>query len=126
MLELRVGAVEGVVVPVEAAARLGDVGDERQQDGTEERVLGVGVRVGAREDRRRRLAAERLERDRRVAAAEQPSAARLDEAPDERPVLVERRPAARSCSSKTNGISAPCSTSRPKKRESAEAEAAQG
>ena len=91
LLELRVRPVEGVVVPVEAAARLGDVGHERQQDGSEERVLGLGVRMSTGEDRRGRLAAERLERDRRVAAAEQPSAASLDEAADERPVLVERR-----------------------------------
>ena len=47
------------------------------------------------EDRRGRLATERLERDRRVAAAEQSSAASLDEGPDERPVLVERRPSPR-------------------------------
>ena len=58
-------------------------------------MLGLGVRVSAGEDRRRRLAAERLECDRRVAAAEQPSAAGLDEAADERPVLVELGPAAR-------------------------------
>ena len=48
LLERRVRAIEGVVVPVEAAARLGDVADERQQDGPEERVLCAGRPAWAR------------------------------------------------------------------------------
>ena len=60
VLEQPVGLVEGVVVPVEAAACLGDVRDEWEQDRSEERVVGVGGRVGAREDRGGGLAAERL------------------------------------------------------------------
>src|SRR5262249_29838120 len=74
LLELAVGPVVGVVVPVEASAGLGDVSHEREQHGPEERVLGLGVRMGAGEDRGGGLAAERLERDLGVAAAEQASA----------------------------------------------------
>ena len=96
LLEARVRAVEGLVVPVEAAARLGDVGEQRQQDGAEQARARRGPpRMSARVDRRGRLAAERLERDHGVAEPEQPAAARLDEGTNERPVLVKRRPVAR-------------------------------
>ena len=58
-------------------------------------MVGVRAGVGAGEDRGRGLATEGIQRDRRVTAGEEASPARLDEVPDERPVLVERRPAAR-------------------------------
>ena len=40
--------VEGLVVPVEPAARLGHVGEQREQDGAEEGVLGASTGVSAR------------------------------------------------------------------------------
>ena len=49
--------------------------------------------MGAREDRRGRLALQLLERDQRVVAAAQPRRALLDERAHERAVLVQRRPA---------------------------------
>ncbi len=93
-LELCVGAVERLVVPVEAAARLRDAEQEIDEHGPEERIVlrGVTSSVRARVDRRRRLAAELLEGDQGVLAAAQPGSAGLDEVPDEGPVLVERRP----------------------------------
>ena len=50
--------------------------------------------MGLREDRRRRLARELLEREPGVLAPAQQRLALLDEAADERAELVERRPAA--------------------------------
>ena len=91
--ELDVRGVERAVVPVEAAAPFGGRDQQRQDDGAEERVvLGrapAGVR--AREDPRRRLAAELLEREPRVFAPRERRRARLDERPHERAVLVQRR-----------------------------------
>ena len=126
LLELRVRPVEGVVVPVETAARLGDVGHKRQQDGSEERVLGLGVRMSTGEDRRGRLASEGLERDRRVAAAEQASAPSLDEAPDERTVLVERGSSPRAVLFEDERDLGALLDLAPVEGEGAEAEAAQG
>ena len=56
-LELGVRAVERLVAPVEAAAGLGDVGEQRQHDRPQQRLVAglAGVRGGV--DRRRRLAA---------------------------------------------------------------------
>src|SRR2546423_1533957 len=104
-LELRVRSVEGGVVPVEASARLGGRDEEGDDDAPVQRLgplgpartrarAGPGSRVRPREDLRRRLACELLERDHRILALRQTRRPRLDEAADERPVLVERRPAA--------------------------------
>ena len=100
-LEVGVRAVEGGVVPVEAAAGLGRGDEERHDDAAVQRTIlvraagsGSGSRVRAREDRRGRLARELLQGDRRVLPARKPRRARLDEPAHERPVLVERRPAA--------------------------------
>ena len=95
-LELGVGALEGDVVPVEAAAALGRRDQEREQHGAEERLLLRRARpgVGAREDRRGGLAQKLVERQERVFASCQLVRARLDERAHERPVLVERRPRA--------------------------------
>ena len=60
LLELRVGAVEGRVVPVEAAAALGGADEQRHEHAAVERAALVGrhALVGAREDARGRLALE--------------------------------------------------------------------
>ena len=93
-LELRVGAIEGLVVPVEAAARLRGRREQSQEDGAEERLALGRARpgMGAREDPGCRLAPELLEGDDGVVADAEPRSTLLDEGPDERPVLVERRP----------------------------------
>src|SRR5262249_7153594 len=65
--------------------------------GPEERGLGrwPRSRVHAGEDRRGRLAGELLEGESRVGQLLEPVRPGLDERTDERPVLVERRPARR-------------------------------
>ena len=97
LLEIRVGRVEGVVVPVEAAAALGGPRQHRQQNRAEERVVAgiadAGVR--AREDRRGRLALQIVDRVARIREAAKRRRLLVDEAADERPVLVERRTVAR-------------------------------
>jgi hypothetical protein len=66
-LELRVRTVEGLVVPVEAAAGLRDAEQEVDEDGTEECVVLGGVDPRARAvDSGRRLTGKLLERDDRV------------------------------------------------------------
>src|SRR5581483_8275266 len=91
-LQVGVGALERVVVPVEAAARLRRGDEQAEQDRAEERLLVRGLRpgVGAREDARRRLPRQLLEREQRVVAAAQPLRARLDEAAHEGAVFVQR------------------------------------
>jgi hypothetical protein len=63
-LELDVGALEGVVVPVEAAAGLGRVDEKRDQDRASERLVLADALVGvrAREDAGGGLVLERCER----------------------------------------------------------------
>ena len=67
MLQLAVHPVERTVLPVEPAAGLAGRDEQRQQDRLEERSVGARPVTGAaREDRRRRLAAQLVERDPRV------------------------------------------------------------
>ena len=61
-LQLGVGPVEGVVVPIEAAAGVRDVGEQRQENRAEEGVLGPCARVRARIYRRGGLPPQRIER----------------------------------------------------------------
>ena len=94
-LELRVGAIERVVVPVEPSARLGGRDEQAEEHGAEQRLVLGRARpgVGAREDRRGRLALQLLDRDQRVGAVSQAGRPLLDERAHERAVLVERRAA---------------------------------
>ena len=94
-LEIGVGGVEGVVVPVEPAAALGRPGQHRQQDRAEERIVAGGAEPGvrAREDRRGRLALQIVDRVARIGQPAQRRRLLVDEAAHERPVLVERRSA---------------------------------
>ena len=93
-LQLGIRAVERVVVPVEATARLGGRDEQPEQDGAEERlVLGRSwACMGAGEDPGCRLALQLLERDQRVLPAPKPGSPLLDERAHERAVLVQRRP----------------------------------
>ena len=95
-LELRVRAVERLVVPVEAPARLGGPNQQPEQDGAKERLVlaRTRARVGAGEDGGRRLAPELLDRESRILARSQHRLALLDEGAHQRPELVQRRPAA--------------------------------
>ena len=92
MLDLLVDAVEDTVVPVEAAARVGDGAEQREEDRVVERPLLVGLRacVRAGEDRGGRLALELLDRGRGVVEPEEPVGAGVDVAARQRPELVER------------------------------------
>ena len=92
-LELRVGACEGVVVPVEAAARFGRVHEQRQQHAREQCFIFTRARTSmrAREDRGGRLAQQLVDRELRVGSRSQRVCAVLDERLHERAVLVERR-----------------------------------
>ena len=73
-LELLIRPVEGAVVPVEASAGLGGRDEEGHDDAPVQRLgpartrarAGPGPRVRPREDLRRRLACELLERDHRI------------------------------------------------------------
>jgi len=96
-LELRVGAVERRVVPVEAAARFRGGDEERKDDGAEERVNFIGACAGvrAREDPRSRLAEQIVDGETCVVALGERAPAGLEERPHERPVLVQRGPAER-------------------------------
>ncbi len=93
-LELGVGSLEGVVVPVEPAARLGGGDEQPEEHGLEERLVLRDPRAGmrARIDGGGRLPLQLLERDRRILAAAQTIGAPFGEGPYERTVLVEGRP----------------------------------
>ena len=81
-------------MPVEAAAPLRGPGQHRDENRAKERLV-AGVadpRVGAREDRRRGLPLQIVDRVARVRQPPQRRRLLLDEAAHERPVLVERRP----------------------------------
>ena len=94
VLQLRVAALECLVVPVEAPARLGDAHEKIDEDRAKQRVvlgrLAAGVR--ARIDRGGALAVQLLERNRRVVTPAETAGAGLDEVAHERPVLVEGGP----------------------------------
>ena len=95
-LELGVLALVEVVVPVEAAARVCDAGDEGKQDGLEGGVLPgppPGQRTG--EERGGRLAGKLVEGVAGVGQLGEPFGAALDEREDQRPELVEGRAPAR-------------------------------
>ena len=96
-LELGVCGVERLVLPVEAAAALGDRGEEREQDRPEERVVlrraepeCACAKIAAAGSRRRSSIALRASGSRRSVGAWL-----VDEPAHERPVLVQRRPVAR-------------------------------
>ena len=95
-LELRIGALERVVVPVETAARLGGRHQQTEEHRPEERVVLGRARacMSLREDRRRRLTSQLLEREESVLARAKHRLALLDERPHERTELVERGPGA--------------------------------
>jgi hypothetical protein len=90
-LQLEIGTLEGGVVPVEAAAGLGRLDEERDEDAAEERLLlgSARARVRAGEDRCGRLPAQLLDRQLRILAREQPPFALLDVRPHQRPVVIE-------------------------------------
>ena len=90
-LELRVAPAERLVVPVEAAARLGDANEEIKKHRPEEGVVRVASRAGVRAcvDRCGRLATELVERDLRIAPPSEDGRTLLDEVANERPVLVQ-------------------------------------
>jgi hypothetical protein len=92
-LELGVGTIERLVIPVESAAGFGRRDEEAHQNGAEERLVlgGLSPDMGSREDRGGRLALQLLERDQSIVPTAKPRGALLDERPDERPVLVEGR-----------------------------------
>src|SRR5581483_8872164 len=96
-LDLCVRGRECLVLPVETTAALRDRTQERQQDRPEERVvLARGeTRMCAGEDRGRRLTAKVVDRVARVRQAAKCRSLLVEEAPDEGPVLVERRAVAR-------------------------------
>ncbi len=91
-LELGIGAREGAVVPVDAPARLTRAHEQRQEHAREQRFVVAGARagMGAREDRRSRLALQLLYGELRVGPAAERVRTRFDEGLDERPVLVQR------------------------------------
>ena len=80
-LERRVHTVEGRVVPVEAAAGLRRLGEERQEHGAGQRLAGArppaGVCLG--EDRRRRLPLQLGERRLGIRQRREPPCARVEE-----------------------------------------------
>jgi hypothetical protein len=90
LLEARIGALEGVVAPIGPPGRLGDVGEERQQDRAQQRLLlaalgGMRGRVYAGG----RLAGQLLDRDPRVRERAEPVRPCLDVGAQQGPVLVE-------------------------------------
>ena len=89
-------------------------------------MLRLRACVSARVDGRRRLASQRLERDRRVVEPEEAPAARLDERAHERPVLVERRPVSRAVLLEHELDVGSVVDLAAEERERAQAEAAQG
>ena len=84
--------VEDCVVPIEAAAALGDVGQERKQDRAHEgaAVAFVPAGVSACVNRRGRLALQLLEGHEGIGQRGEPARARVHVVADERPVVVER------------------------------------
>ena len=88
--------LERLVVPVEAAARLRGSDQQPEENGAEERLVLARPRprMGAREDRRGRLAPKLLDCESRVVPRPQHRLALLDERTHERTELVQRRPAA--------------------------------
>jgi hypothetical protein len=89
------GPLEGLVVPVEAAAGLGGRNQESEEDRAEERLVfrGAGARVRMREDRGSRLTAELFDGEPGVLASAQDRLTFLDEGADERAQFVQRGPA---------------------------------
>ena len=92
VLELAVDALEAGVLPVEAATRIGEGGDEREEDAAGERLLLVGTTagVGTGEDAGGRLTQQLLDRDARVLEVEQAGLALLHVVAHQRAQLVER------------------------------------
>ena len=127
-LELGVGAIERVVVPVESSARLGGGDEQAEQDGAEERLVLGRSRpgVGAREDRRSRLALQLLDRDQRIGPAAQARRPLLDERAHERAVLVQRRAARVLVLDEGHRQLGPVIELAEQEREGAEREAAKG
>jgi hypothetical protein len=95
LLEVGVGRLEGVVVPVEASAALRGRDQQTEEHRAEQRLVlaGAGAGVRPREDRCGRLAAELLEGEARVVSSGQDRLVLLDERTDERLELVQRGPA---------------------------------
>ena len=92
LLEIRVGRVERLVVPVETTAALGRPRQHRHEIERKSASSSVSeARVRSREDRGGRLALAVVDRVPGVGKAPQRRRLLLDEAADERPVLVERR-----------------------------------
>ncbi len=91
VLELGVGALEGCIVPVEAAACLCGRDEQAEQHGPEQRLVlrDTSARVRTGEDGGGRLAAELLQGDRRVLAAAEPGCVSFGERVDKRPILVQ-------------------------------------
>ena len=87
-------ALEGLVLPVEAARALGDGGERRDEDRLEECVVPgrPEPRVGVREDRRGRLATEVVDGVASVREAAEGGRLLGHERAHERAILVERRP----------------------------------
>ena len=115
-LELLVGARERGVVPVEAAAAFRSADEQRDEHAAVDRaalVSGFSL-MGVGEDPRSRLAQQIADGVLDVGPLEEPLGTRLDEATDERAVLVECRPVDEPCSSKAKGRLAPSSSSRVK------------
>ena len=127
-LELCVGAVEGVVVPVEAAAGLRGGDEQPEQHRPEEGLLLGRPRAGVcpREDPRGRLARKLLECDHCIVAAAEPRRALLHERAHERPVLVQRRTVALVVLDERDGQVGALVELAEEVRERAEHEAAQG
>jgi hypothetical protein len=94
MLELAVCTLEDDVVPIEPAATLRYANKEREEDCPAEGLVLADVLLGVslREDPCRGLVLQRCERLARVVPETEAVRAGFHERPDERPVLVERRP----------------------------------
>ena len=85
LLQVGVDALERRVVPVEAAARLGRAHDHGEQDRLEEGAVVTAVR----EDPRRRVAAQLVDRRPGIRQIGEPVGARLDGVADEGAVLEQ-------------------------------------
>src|SRR5918995_2698922 len=96
LLEARVGALERLVAPVEAAASLSRLLQQREQHRSQQRAArarpSVGVRL--REDRGSRLSFELRQCGLCVHERREPPGAGIQEGANERAILVERRPTA--------------------------------
>ena len=117
-LELAVGALEGVVVPVEAAARLGGGDEQRDQDRAPEGLVLADplVGVGAGEDSGGRLVLERRERLARVLAQGEPAARCSMNEPTSGRYSYRVGRFGPACSSSAIGRSAPPSSSSPRSK----------